>query len=87
MQKLLKNREYMLLMVIMTLAYGGATSYLANMEQCLKSLDYSRSTSITSQVVLSAMFAGIISSFFIVKKIKSTLQYKSIMCISIFIFI
>lgn len=68
-------------MVIMTLAYGGATSYLANMEQCLKSLDFTRSTSITSFVVLSAMLSGIISSFFIVKKIKSTLQYKSIMCI------
>ncbi len=71
----------MILMVIMTLAYGGATSYLANMEQCLKSLDFTHSTSITSFVVLSAMLSGIISSFFIVKKIKSTLQYKSIMCI------
>ena len=63
-------------MLSMTLSYGTITSYLANLDQTLSTIGFNDSGGMTSQIVLSAMFAGLLSSFFFIAKVKATQRYK-----------
>lgn len=69
-------------MFIMTFNYGVIMSYLPNLDQTLKDVGFTKPGVATSYIVISAMFSGIIGSFFFVQKIKQTLQYKAIIVIS-----
>lgn len=62
----------------MTFSYGTTISYLANLDQILNKLGFLDSGLATASVVLSAMLSGTVASFFFIKKIKMTLQYKAI---------
>lgn len=66
-------------MLVMTLNYGATTSYLANLDQSLSTLGFANSGKTTSSILISAMLAGLVSSFIFIKKVKTTLQYKSIL--------
>ncbi len=66
----------------MTFSYGTTISYLANLDPILNKLGFLDSGFATASVVLSAMASGIVASFFFIRKIKATLQYKAmiVMC-------
>lgn len=66
-------------MLVMTFSYGGTTSFLANLDQTLAVIGIKNSGEMTAQILLSAMLAGLASSFLFIKRVKSTLQYKSIL--------
>ena len=68
----------------MTFSYGGTTSFLANLDQTLAVIGIKNSGEMTAQILLSAMLAGLASSFLFIKRVKSTLQYKSILSLCIF---
>lgn len=84
MKKLFKNKEYLKIMLVMTFSYGGTTSFLANLDQTLAVIGIKNSGEMTAQILLSAMLAGLASSFLFIKRVKSTLQYKSILSLCIF---
>lgn len=71
-------------MLVMTLNYGATTSYLANLDQSLSTLGFANSGKTTSSILISAMLAGLVSSFVFIKKVKTTLQYKSILSLCTF---
>ncbi len=71
-------------MLVMTFSYGGTTSFLANLDQTLAVIGIKNSGEMTAQILLSAMLAGLASSFLFIKRVKSTLQYKSILSLCIF---
>jgi hypothetical protein len=66
-------------MLAMALSYGTVISFLANADQMLSVIGFKDSGKTTSLIVLSAMFAGLISSFFFIGKVKKTLQYKYVL--------
>lgn len=68
-------------MFVMMFSYGTLISYIPNIDQKLSRLGFEDSGRATSEIILSAMVAGIISSFFFIRKIKSTLQYRAIIAI------
>lgn len=63
----------------MTFSYGATTSYLANLDQTLAVIGIKNSGEMTAQILLSAMLAGLVSSFIFIRKVKTTLQYKSVL--------
>ena len=63
----------------MTFSYGATTSYLANLDQSLAVIGIKNSGEMTAQILLSAMLAGLVSSFIFIRKVKTTLQYKSVL--------
>ena len=66
-------------MLVMTFSYGATTSYLANLDQSLAVIGIKNSGEMTAQILLSAMLAGLVSSFIFIRKVKTTLQYKSVL--------
>ena len=71
-------------MLVMTFSYGATTSYLANLDQTLAVIGIKNSGEMTAQILLSAMLAGLVSSFIFIRKVKTTLQYKSVLSLSNF---
>ena len=60
-------------------SYGGALSYLANLDQMLNLIGIKNSGQMTGQIILACMLAGLASSVFLMRKVKATLQYKSVL--------
>ena len=71
----------LILMAAMAFAYGCLVSYLAILNQALKTLGYFDPDEATGLILIGAMFAGIFATPFYVSRLKSTFQYKKIILI------
>lgn len=57
-----KNRDYIKLMMAMSLNYGTLTATIAILDQAIKGLGYDNSSEVTSTTILSAMVVGVLGN-------------------------
>lgn len=79
---LFKNVEYLKLMVAMALNYGTLTATIAILDQALAGLDYSNSSTISSNVILSAMTVGILGNPVFSYLLRKTKAYRAVSALS-----
>lgn len=79
---LFKNVEYLKLMVAMALNYGTLTATIAILDQALAGLDYSNSSKISSNVILSAMTVGILGNPVFSYLLRKTRAYRAVSALS-----
>lgn len=81
LKKLFKNTEYIKILLAMTFSYGSITSYLAILEQSLKTIGYQQSGRATALIVLSATLSGLPATIMFARRIKTTLEYRRVISI------
>ena len=84
LKKLFSNRQYLKLMVAMSLNYGTLTAMIMVLDQLLAGIGVSDSGQTTSITVGSAMVVGIISNPIFSFLLKSTKAYRAVTALSTF---
>jgi Na+/melibiose symporter-like transporter len=82
LKKLFSNKQYLKLMVAMTLNYGTLTALLMVLDQTLKGIGYTDSGEKTSITIVSAMLLGILSNPIFSFLLRSTKAYKAVSMLS-----
>ena len=73
-----KNRDYIKLMMAMSLNYGTLTATIAILDQAIKGLGYDNSSEVTSTTILSAMVVGVLGNPIFSILLRKTKAYRGV---------